>query len=254
VYHLARFKALAELDYKVLGRVLEGAPDHNPPEPGEELPYPRKVWCKPHWFPKLETITWQDYKIWSWLAATKAIGSPISEEAETWHNYLNLEQTRIEAVEILGKFKQENHLGDLKPDIEFELYSTPPEATPIYTVKFDTPQGWIYRSLNCTLKDSRPIPHTELGVTFKKTYIKSYLEDRLQEYLALGGTKELIERDQLLLGRELPDPFYWDLWEDLDHLREGYHYWCADNHIDAEEEEEDQDKEETNSVVSWDTQ
>ena len=42
-YHLARLRALAELDYQVLGKVLEGAPDHKLHEPGKVRDYPIKV-------------------------------------------------------------------------------------------------------------------------------------------------------------------------------------------------------------------
>jgi len=39
-----------------------------------------------------------------------------------------------------------------------------------------------------------------------------YLEERLKEYLALGGLKELLDRKSLILAEQkLPAPFYWDL-------------------------------------------
>jgi hypothetical protein len=116
-YHLARFKALAELDYKVLGRDLTRAPDHpSNLEQELEVVYPRKVFYQPRWFPRIMAIEWRDFQVWTWLTAAKAIGSPISKDA---HNYLNLEQTRLEAVEILGKFKLENQKNNLPPDVEY---------------------------------------------------------------------------------------------------------------------------------------
>jgi len=68
-----------------------------------------------------------------------------------------------------------------------------------------------------TLKDSSYFPTTESGLVIKKKYLKVYLEECLAEYLALGG----IQRAPLIeAGQKLPDPFYWDLWGNLDHLRE----------------------------------
>lgn len=60
----------------------------------------------------------QDLELPRW---SRAIGSPISQEAEIWHNYLSLEQTRLGAGKILGQFKLENQ-KDLSPDIEFDLH------------------------------------------------------------------------------------------------------------------------------------
>jgi hypothetical protein len=48
-YHLLTLKALAELDYQVLGKGVEGAPD-DPElfEEGEHTVYPVKIHHKPH--------------------------------------------------------------------------------------------------------------------------------------------------------------------------------------------------------------
>ena len=88
----------------------------------------------------------------------------------------------------------------------------------------------------------------------RKKFLKYYLEQRLEEYLALGGLQELIERRTLYIeGYKLPDPFYWDLWGNLEHLRETYAQWLAEHIFDVpnsdEEEEVDSD-----SDISWDTQ
>jgi len=50
-------------------------------------------------------------------------------------------------------------------------------------------------------------------------------------------------------GHKLPDTFYWDLWGNLEHLRESYSEWLAQEHIDIDQEEE-----EDSSVATWDTQ
>jgi hypothetical protein len=63
-------------------------------EEEQAVTYPVKICGKLHWFPNLRTIKWKDFQVWSWIAATKAIGSPLSREAITWHNYLDLKQTK----------------------------------------------------------------------------------------------------------------------------------------------------------------
>jgi hypothetical protein len=96
------------------------------------------------------------------------------------------------------------------------------------------------------LDDPRLTPVTRSGLIIKKKFLKLYLEVRLQEYLALGGTKELIEWEQCM-GRNLPDPFYWNLWADLQAVRTRYQYYCVEEHIDPEADDKD-------SVISWVTQ
>jgi hypothetical protein len=76
------------------------------------------------------------------------------------------------------------------------------------------------------LDDPRPTPVTSSGLIIKKKYLKLYLEERLQEHLALGGIEELIEREQFM-GRNLPDPFYWNLWAHLQPVRTRYQYYCV---------------------------
>ncbi len=56
------------------------------------------------------------------------------------------------------------------------------------------------------------------------------------------------ERPLIEAGHKLPDAFYWDLWGDLEHLRQSYDEWLAQEHIDIDKEEEE------DSVASFDTQ
>jgi hypothetical protein len=84
-------------------------------------------------------------------------------------------------------------------------------TNPISTIEFDPPRGALYRdlSINRTLQDSRFIPITEEGLVIRTKFLKYYLEQRLWEYLALGGLQELIDRQPLIeAGYKLPDPFY----------------------------------------------
>ncbi len=109
---------------------MEGAPDHpDNLEEGQRKPnYPVKVHYQPHWFPELRSITWKNYQVWSWLTAAKALQCPISAEAEIWHNYLNREQIKLEAAELLGVFKPENFYQEL-PASTPEIPAVPPHWT-----------------------------------------------------------------------------------------------------------------------------
>jgi len=40
-------------------------------------------------------------------------------------------------------------------------------------------------------------------------------------------------------GYKLPEPFYWDLWGNLEPLRESYSDYCAEEHFDPEASEEE---------------
>jgi hypothetical protein len=87
----------------------------------------------PHWFPRLRTISWKDYQVWSWAITAKAIGSLLSPEANTWHNYVDLEQTKLEAAEVLGIFKPKQFHKELPVEFEWDLETVPVGAlqTPI---------------------------------------------------------------------------------------------------------------------------
>jgi hypothetical protein len=100
-----------------------------------------------------------------------------------------------------------------------------PTSSHISLIQFNITTGDPFSDLtiNCTLQDSRLIPITESGEPIRKRLIRQYLEHRLVEYLSLGGLKELVDRKPLIqAGHKLPDPFYWDLWGNLEHLREAY--------------------------------
>jgi hypothetical protein len=100
----------------------------------------------------------------------------------------------------------------------------------------------LYKDLkiNRTIQDSRFIPITENGLVIRKRFLNYYLEQCLWEYLALGGLQELLDRQPLIeAGYKLPDPFYWDLWGNLDHLRQNYIDYCQEEHFDPEASEEE---------------
>ena len=131
-----------------------------------------------------------------------------------------------------------------------EYTSVYPNTSSISTIEFDTPRGSLYKDLyiNRTIQDNRYIPTTEDGLVIRKKFLKYYLEQRLEEYLALGGLQELIERKTLFKeGYKLPDPFYWDLWGTQEHLRDSFLDYCAEEHFNPEASEEE-------SVASLDIQ
>jgi hypothetical protein len=123
-----------------------------------------------------------------------------------------------------------------------------PTTPLIESIVLNIPAGPYYKYLSKTIKDSIYFPTTESGLVIKKKYLKVYLEELLAEYLALGGLNELIQRVPLVeAGHKLPDPFFWDLWANLEHLRESYIEFCAQEHFNPEASEEE-------SVASLDTQ
>jgi hypothetical protein len=215
-YQIEQFKTLAELDYKVLGERVstEGAPDSS-----LAIMYPPKLEEKPSWL-TWDFKTYKDFKFWMWLQATKALDLPIGEKTETWYNYFAIQGNQIKAKELLDPFRKENQ-KQFEIQLQDEYNLVFPSASRISSVHYTVPSGGPYEDLeiNKTLQDSRFIPLTEAGDNISKRFIKQYLQERLQEYLALGGLKELIDRRALILANQkLPAPFYWDLWGNLEHL------------------------------------
>jgi hypothetical protein len=97
------------------------------------------------------------------------------------------------------------------------------------------------------------IPVTQAGDTISRDFLKHYLEERLHEYLALGGLKELRDRRFLILAKQkLPAPFYWDLWGNLEHLRKAYEEWLGEHIFDMPNSDEEQEVE-SDSDISWDS-
>jgi hypothetical protein len=203
-------------------------------EEGEEqVTYPTRLNQKPYYFEKVGTLEWKDFRLYSWLNTTKALNLPLSSEAITWLEYLSTKGNQVAAAHFLDRFREENQIPfDI---LQEEEYNTGPQQPPlISSVKLNIPKGEWFKGLNNSLQDDRYIPTIDCWqVVIKPWYIKIYLEERFEEFLALGGLKELLERRPLIeAGHKLPDPFYWDLWGDLDHLRESYSEYCAQQHID----------------------
>jgi hypothetical protein len=177
-YQVARWKILAELDYKVLGTsILRGAPVFG-------QAYPRKIEVKPFWSKPIIGADFKVFQLWSWLEATKSLGLPISEEADKWYKYTSTEDLKEGAIKLLGIFKEE--FAPELDDYQESEYSCVYPTTPlIESIVLDIPVGPNYKYLNKTIKDSSYFPTTESGLVIKKKYLKVYLEEHLAEYLAL---------------------------------------------------------------------
>ena len=180
---------------------------------------------------------------------------PINEKTESWYNYFSIESNQIKAKELLDPFRKEKQ-KEFKFELQEEYNLVFPTASRISSVRFTVPSGGPFEDLeiNETLQDSRLIPLTGAGEHISKRFIKQYLQERLQEYLALVGLKELIDRRALILANQkLTAPFYWDLWGNLVHLRNAYKEHLTENLFGPSSDEEEEG-EDDNSVVSWDTQ
>jgi hypothetical protein len=227
----------------------EGAPDF-----GLARNYPPKLKEQPFWL-TWDYKTFKDFKLWTWLQATKALDWPISEKAESWLNYFLIESNQIKAMELLDPFRKENQKKfDFVIQEEYNLVF--PTASRISSVRFTVSSGDPFEDLeiNETLQDSRLIPLTEAGEPIRKRFIRQYLEERLQEYLASGGLKKLIDRrPRILANQKLSAPFYRDLWGNLEHFRNAYQEHLTEELFGSSSDEEEEG-EDDNSVVSWDSQ
>ena len=195
-YQIEQFRTLAKLDYKVLGERdrTEGAPDS-----GLTVRYPPKLEEKPSWL-NLDFKTYKDFKLWTWLQAAKALDLPIGEKTETWYNYFAIPGNQIKAKELLDPFRKENKKPfDVLLRQEYDLVY--PTARCISSIHYVVPDQDPFEDLeiNTHIQDSRLIPITEAGDTISRDFLKHYLEERLKEYLALGGLKELLDRRALNL-------------------------------------------------------
>ena len=94
---VARWKILADLDYKVLGtRILRGLRG----APGLGQAYPPKIQFKPSWFKPLIGADFKTFQLWTWLEATKSLGLTISEEADKWYKYTSTEDLKEGAIKL----------------------------------------------------------------------------------------------------------------------------------------------------------
>jgi hypothetical protein len=103
----------------------------------------------------------------------KALDLPISKEAESWYNFLDLDQTKVEAVAVLDFFKKDNQ-KELTADAEFDLTTAHLSSKLISSIKFDIPEASFYNTLDDSFKDDHPIQLTEGGFAIKEDFLKYY--------------------------------------------------------------------------------
>jgi hypothetical protein len=192
-YLLEKQWAIAYLDYKWLGCLLEGAPDGTDKDTLEYLfleprTYPTKIYYCPHWFDtNLEDLSEQDFFIWTSLEACAYKKLHVSKEATCWRDYVRVQDNWLKQHEVLEKFK--------RPDV-FPSYSAAVEKKIkrltdtkyhriINEVKIEYPVE--LELINKRVLDYHPIPSHADGKQFPKPFIKWYLEKRAKEWLAAGG-------------------------------------------------------------------
>jgi hypothetical protein len=141
-YQIAQFKTLAELDYQVLGERVrtEGAPDS-----GLAVMYPPKLKEQPFWL-TWDYKTFKDFKLWTWLQATKVLDLPIGEKTEMWYNYFSIQSNQIKAKELLDPFRKEKQKEfDFVLQEEYNLVF--PTASCISSVRSQEVPSKILRSM-----------------------------------------------------------------------------------------------------------
>jgi hypothetical protein len=118
----------------------EGAPDS-----GLVRQYPIKLAEKPFWL-TWDYKTFEDFELWTWLQATKALDLPTSEQAEIWFNYFSIESNQIKAKELLDSFRKEKQKEfDILLQEEYNLVF--PTASHISSVQFSSVQHAFGSSL-----------------------------------------------------------------------------------------------------------
>jgi len=116
---------------------------------------------KPFWV-NWSTLVYEDFKLWTWIQAAKALERPLSEKTVTWFNYFSIEGNQVEAKELLAPFRKESQ-KEFDILLEEEYNGVYPNTNSISSIEFDPPRGSLYKDLhiNCTIQDSRYIPITK---------------------------------------------------------------------------------------------
>jgi hypothetical protein len=62
---------------------------------------------KPFWL-TWDCHTFKDFRLWTWIQATKALDLPTSDQAEICFNYFSIESNQVKAKELLDPFRKED--------------------------------------------------------------------------------------------------------------------------------------------------
>ncbi len=144
-YQIGQFKVLAELDYQVLGERVgtQGAADS-----GLAHEYPIKLVEKPFWL-TWDYHTFKDFRLWTWIQATKALDLPTSDQAGIWYNYFSIESNQVKAKELLDPFRKENQ-RELEFLLQEEYNLIFPTSSRISSIQFSVPTGDPFSNLSAT--------------------------------------------------------------------------------------------------------
>ena len=237
-WDLERSKAIAFLDYKWLGQELEGAPDNDTEslllslwDKQDKRKYPVKINYTPHWFQEPKSIGTRSFFTWTYLEACEHDNLPTSAEGKLWKDWIGIQATWLEQHSILKKFKKPEEAPKYPAHIQRELDRARFIVDPVTidSVDFEVPVKLPL--VNRHVWDWRPIPTKLNGEQLEAAYIKWYLRRRIDEWLATGGYREWQKNWEYFVHytehpsvgtRLFIKPFYWDLWQDLDHLRWQY--------------------------------
>lgn len=241
---LEKARAVAELNFENLGLKIEGAPDTHPSVANREYwaqqfgreqdIYPPRISYFPHYLRETRNLPCKDFLIWTFLVACEKEQLPISPAASKWLEWVDTRDLWLESYKVTQVFHRPTHPVLYNTETTLALKQAKIKfgtTNPIEQVKFESPVK--LQALNNSVWDWRPIPTTEEGEPIDKLFIKKYLEQRLLEWLALGGFYwhkaeyfyYLVFSDK---GKGPPCTFrfvrnfYWDLWEDLENLRWQY--------------------------------
>jgi hypothetical protein len=163
-YLLEKQWAITYLDYKWLGRQLEGAPDGTDEDTleyffQEPRTYPTRIYYCPHWFDtNLKDVSEQDFFIWTFLEACAYEKLPVSKEAARWRDYVGVQDNWLKQHKVLEKFKWPDVFPTYSEAVEKEIkrltntkyHRIINEVEIKYPVKLEL--------INKKLLDYRPIP------------------------------------------------------------------------------------------------
>lgn len=232
-------KAYAERDYLHLGNYVEGAPDHQleqevilsltPEETYERVKYPRKLSYRPFWFPTFKSVDDYTFTLWLFLKNCADEDLVASKRSIQWYEHINAiaPDLQEELYYLLKRFQRPRRLITVSRYVKTQIDRAERlgqerivNVIPEYPCKLP--------ALNGSVQDWRPIPTDYLGRKIPASFLKWYLERRIDEWLALGAEKDQWQRvnqyylqtQQGTIGRaDLLQPFYWNVWANLSHFR-----------------------------------
>jgi len=240
-YTIYTLRGYAEADYIYLGLYLKGAPDEDnrgDPERGIEpieTIYPPRFHYQPHWLRFDPWVTdFYTLKLYQWIKTCYLEGTTLHFNSTLWYSSIITKELEIESYKILQPFRKPKVFPTYRPSVQVDLdYLTYLYQRNFHNHTIDTielvlhPVENYFRSY---LRDSRPIPcykrldSADPNFEFIEVgFIQWYLSKRILEWIAFGGERLLktgFHNARRTGNRAFLREFYWDLWKDIDNLRE----------------------------------